>query len=392
MVPMKRNLILFFLLCSSLLSSQISEEASISLLTIAHGDQLYNIFGHTAVRVSDPANDIDDVYNYGTFSTSTDHFMLKFLRGRLLYSLDKGPYSSFLRNYSNEGRAVTEQVLNLTPEQKNKVYAFIINNYELENRHYLYDFFFDNCASRVRDIYESQIPVLSYEDQAPSCKTFRQLLDEHLVGLDWLDLGIDLIIGSVADERADPRTEMFLPRYLKSWTAKMQLIGDSGQAEPLVKSERLVLPITIIQHKSYWITPIRLFYFLLLVEMGLFLMRKRISARFSYWYDGIWYVILSAASVIIAFMWFGTDHDACAKNYNLLWANPLFIILTWLHFKHRPAKLLLSILFLFQLSAMLFWPILPQQLHPAVLPILIIIYLKIVKGISYKKQPLMNNV
>ena len=383
---MKYNLILICLLWSAALSAQLSEEASISLLTIAHGDQLYNVFGHTAVRINDPARGTDEVYNYGTFSTSTDNFMLKFLRGRLMYSLDTGSYAGFLSDYDQQGRAVTEQVLNLTPIQKNQVYNFIINNHKPENSHYLYDFFFDNCATRVRDIYESEIPVLPYQDEAPSGKTFRQLLDEHLIGLDWLDLGIDLIIGSVADERADASGEMFLPNYLLSWTAKMQVTGADGLPAPLVKTERKVLPLDIIQHSSFWITPIRLFYFLLFLEIGLFLMRKRVSNRFSYWYDGIWYSLLATASVIIAFMWFGTDHDACAKNYNLLWANPLFLILAWRHFREQPARLVLSILFLCLLCTLIFWSIMPQQLHAAVLPILLISYLKIVKGISYKKS------
>lgn len=389
---MKGNLIIICLLWTAALSAQLSEEASISLLTIAHGDQLYNVFGHTAVRISDPARGKDEVYNYGTFNDHTENFAVKFLRGRLLYSLDKAPYAHFLRNYSAEGRAVTEQVLNLTEKQKNKIYTFISHNHKPENRHYLYDFFFDNCATRVRDIYESEIPVLAYDGQEPSGKTFRQLLDEYLIGKDWLDLGIDLIIGSVADVRAEASGEMFLPQYLKQWTGKMQLLDKTGQSAPLVKTERVVLPLDPIQHRSFWITPIRLFYFLLFIEIGLFLMRRRISDRFSYWYNGLWYSLLATASIIIAFMWFGTDHDACAKNYNLLWANPLFIILAWLHFRQQPARLILSILFLCLLSTLIFWSIMPQQLHAAVLPILLISYLKIVKGISYKERLAKNKV
>ena len=392
MVAMKRNLTLVFILWTTLAFTQLSPDATISLLTISHGDQLYNVFGHTAVRISDPSTGRDEVYNYGTFSTSTDNFALKFLRGRLMYSLAKGSYGRFLEDYSREERAVREQVLNLTQAQKNQVYSFIMNNEKEENRYYLYDFFFDNCATRVRDIYEKEIPVTIYNDQEPSGKTLRQLLDEHLIGKDWLDLGIDLIIGSIADEKADASTEMFLPKYLYEWTNKMQLLDDTGQKVSLVKSDRIVLPIDIIEHQSFWITPVRLFYILLLLEICLFLFRKKISNRFSYWYDGIWYGLLALASLIIAFMWFGTDHDACAKNYNLLWANPLFIVLAWQHFRKKSLQVPLAILFLFLLSTLVFWSVIPQQLHPAVLPILIILYLKIVKGISYRRKPAIDKV
>lgn len=357
---------------------QISETAQISLLTIEHGNDPYNIFGHSAIRVFDPRLNIDEVYNYGTFDFKTDNFTLKFLRGKLDYQLAIQPYAQFLRGYQYEKRAIVEQVLNLDAKSKADIYSFIRTNYEPENRLYLYDFFFDNCSTRIRDLFETELNGYSIQAQSIRTVTYRQLLDEYLQGLDWTDFGIDLIIGSVADANADHRQQMFLPDYLHDWTDKMAYENTDSQSVQLVKSEATVLPLDTIQHKSYWITPVILFSFLAFIELLLFLFANKGSKRSGLlrFYDLLMYGILCLVSIVVAMMWFGTNHQACGDNYNLIWANPLFLLVFVSYFWNNPGQKALFLSSVFLVLTLLLWTILPQQFHVAVIPIIVLYLFK----------------
>lgn len=359
-------------------NGQVMETTEFSLMTVAHGTDVYNIFGHTGIRIYDPSTGIDTVYNYGTFSMGTDNFAMKFLRGRLEYNLANQSLKSFLRTYYLEKRAVKEQHLNLDLTSKKKLFSFIANNYKPENRYYLYDFFFDNCATKVRDIFETQFTDAEYVGLSDRKVTYRQLLDEYLQGLDWTDFGIDLIIGSIADAQAGHRGAMFLPDYLHHYAGKIKYKNEAGHATQLVDSDEIVLPLDIIKHKSFIITPVILFSLLACLELLLFLFAKKINPanKILKTYDCISYLAISLVSIVVMIMWFWTDHDACAQNYNLLWANPLFIIFTGLFlFKRRNIKLLF-LCSLFLILTILLWTIIPQQIHIAVLPILVLFLFK----------------
>ena len=136
---------------------QISKEARISLITISPGNQLYTRFGHSAIRINDPQQELDIVYNYGTFDFDTPGFYTKFLRGKLLYFLSVYSFDRMVRTYEYFNQSVYEQELNLTFEQKIAVYNFLNWNYLPDNRYYLYDFFYDNCSSRIRDVFQDVV-------------------------------------------------------------------------------------------------------------------------------------------------------------------------------------------------------------------------------------------
>jgi len=383
--------LLVFYFIPFLMNGQVSESTEFSLLTVAHGSDLYNIFGHTGIRIYDPSTGIDEVYNYGTFDASKDNFAIEFLQGRLLYKVDKDPIDKFLRTYHREKRAVKEQRLNLDIKSKEKLFNFITNNYKPENRFYLYDFFFDNCATRVRDIFETQFSNSQYVGLTDRQVTYRQLLDEYLQGLDWTDFGIDLIIGSVADAQAGHRGAMFLPDYLHNFADKIHYSNEAGESTKLVRSDEIVLPLELIQHKSFLITPLVFFSILAFIELLVFLFSRNINRtnRLVKIYDVLGYISISIVSIVVMFMWFGTDHDACAQNYNLMWANPLFIVLTgFLLVKKQNIKLyFLSSVFL--ILTILLWTIMPQQIHIAVLPIIILFLLKNVRKMMIARR---NNI
>ena len=130
----------------------LSETATASVLTCGPGDDFYTTFGHSAIRICDTAQGLDLVYNYGTFDFNTPHFYWKFMRGQLNYMLGRSSFEAFMEEYIYYGRAVWEQRLNFTPREVNNLYLLLEQNYLPEYRHYRYDFFRDNCATRVRDM------------------------------------------------------------------------------------------------------------------------------------------------------------------------------------------------------------------------------------------------
>ena len=146
-------LFLFFLnIPSEAQVTTLSEAAEISIITIGPGKNLYDKFGHSAFRVKDEANGIDWAYNYGTYDFNTPNFYTKFAQGKLNYNLSVAYFEAFYQNYVQENRWVKEQVLNLSSTEKNELFQYLQNNATPENRGYLYDFFFDNCATRIRDV------------------------------------------------------------------------------------------------------------------------------------------------------------------------------------------------------------------------------------------------
>ena len=157
---MRAIFVTFFLAIGVVSYGQIlSDSATISMLTASPGEELYSTFGHSAIRIQDPKSGLDVVYNYGTFNPYVDYFYIKFARRKVDYYLSKAQMENFSYEYIAENRSVVEQVLNLTPEQKDKLYLALLNNYKPENRAYRYDFFFDNCATRIRDIFPDALGV-----------------------------------------------------------------------------------------------------------------------------------------------------------------------------------------------------------------------------------------
>ncbi|NNF22943.1 MAG: DUF4105 domain-containing protein [Saprospiraceae bacterium] len=369
----QRTLIpLFVLLFQSIpVTGQLSDSAQISVITCRAGDDIYNTFGHTAIRIYDPLDGKNELYNYGIFNFREPNFTMKFLRGKLLYSLGLQPYRRFLENYHYEKRTVFEQVLDISQKDRKEIYQAIRTNYKPENRAYLYDFFFDNCSTRPRDILLDHIDGVSFAEQKGN-KTFRHLLDEYTYAKPWTDFGIDLIIGSVADWTADRNDQMFLPEYLFTNLEEAKVNGHS-----LVSETKILANFeSELERRSNipWFTPVLVFAILLLLELILFLkFRKKAIPKWLTIIDKFWIFILGIGSIIIAFMWFGTDHIATKQNLNLLWMHPLFLVIL---FKPKRRIVLFSIILM--ILAILLSPFI-QELHLASILIILITILKLVR-------------
>ncbi|RCW91488.1 lipoprotein N-acyltransferase Lnb domain-containing protein [Winogradskyella arenosi] len=300
---------------------QLSENAKISVLTVGPGTSLNDAFGHNAFRIKDPSRGIDVVYGYGEYDFDAPNFYLKFAQGKLNYLISRHPFQNFFYAYKRANRTIEEQVLNLTSEDKQHLFDYLENNYKPDNRRYLYDFFYDNCATRIRDVSQisTQTPIVFTPPPSYEPKTFRTLIHEH-VGLNtWGSFSIDLALGSVIDQKASPEEFMFLPKYIHAFFATAKLNAN----KPLVKSSA-----TLYQKKDSYTpansigTPLVIIGLLAIGILFITYKDKKNKTR-SVWLDVTLFALTGLISVVLLLLWFATDHSATAFNYNLLWAFPL---------------------------------------------------------------------
>lgn len=361
------------------LPAALSDRAQISLVTCSPGQELYSTFGHSALRVHDPATGLDVAFNWGTFNFSTPNFYLKFMRGELLYRLSISPFDWFMEDYVRQERGVTEQVLALTADQRTALYAAMRENARPENRDYLYDFYFDNCATRIRDLLEDVLgDDLVYRFPPPDDKTFRDYLDEYVDHLVWVDLGFDLILGMNSHRHAGHRASMFLPDYL------MRHVGDAAVSHhpnrPLVRSTTVLLPWPAdpparppLLHRP--VTLAWILFVLLLLPAGVELKRGRPLPVI----DAALFVPVGVMGALFVLMWVATAHHSTYANLNMLWAVPLLFLVVPLlrRLIGRRAWVVLAVL---AMVPILGWFILLQSFHPAVAPLIGVLVTRYVVG------------
>ena len=357
-------------------SLPLSGTATASVITCGPGNDFYLTFGHSAIRICDTAQGIDNVYNYGTFDFGAPHFYWRFMRGKLDYCLSRSSFTSFMATYDYERRAVWEQQLNLTPQEVNNLFIMLEWNYLPENRYYRYDFFRDNCATRVRDMVESACghDSLSYRAGFRP-KSYRRHVHESSAGgcLEWWTLGVDLLLGLPADHRCDVREVMFHPMYM------MDLYSDATRgASRLTSGTVQFLPDTRPPlHRSF---PPMLAFGLLLVVIAALTWK----GWWPRWADSLLFVLAGIVGLLLVFMWFGTDHYCTAWNLHILWASPLLILIAIrLERSPRWALWLQETCFL----AAAVWVVV-CGLSPAFLPLILTLALRTAVSIPRKPQQL----
>jgi hypothetical protein len=351
---------------------RLSEEARITLLTCSPGDELYSVFGHSAIRVNDPMQDLDWVFNYGTFDFSDPNFYINFVRGKLNYILSVADYNSFRYSYMMEERWIWEQELNINHDEKQYLFDSLIINYQPENRYYLYDFFFDNCATRIRDIFVEGIDrdIEFNYDVLETGKSFRELLMPFLQEKPWARLGINLALGLPSDKTATPWDYMFLPDHMMTVFEHAGLKSDDGVVEFAAPGEIILegneLPRASLRHSPLWVFMIILMITIIISHLNLQ------SKRFMWWYDRILFGSVGLLGLLITFLWFGTDHQVTVWNLNILWAHPFHLIIIFFMSgeKFRKLQELYFMINLVLLVLTIFsWPVLPQALPWMIMPI-----------------------
>ncbi|HLO83046.1 MAG TPA: DUF4105 domain-containing protein [Chitinophagaceae bacterium] len=369
------RIFLSFLLLLNIISgnAQDSCRMRVSLLTCSPGSELYSIFGHSALRIVDSSVGTDIVYNYGTFDFGDPDFYSKFVRGKLLYFVSQESFPDFAATYVYEQRTMDEQILNFSCDQKKQIQSFIYNNLQGDNKFYKYDFLYDNCTTRLRDIIEKfrnkdlkEGPVKIAEGM-----TFRNGIHYYLDHgeMHWSKFGIDLLLGSRIDKKMTTREAMFLPEFLE---ASIDRTGN-GTDSLVIKKE---YPLTLraeIQKTGLFEQPLTIFSILALLIFALGFSKNPASKKLLIWIDSALFLILGLLGCLFLFMWVGTDHKQTADNYNLLWAWPVHIIAPFLLYRPSPnARRYFFIYMIVTGITLLSWVILPQQLNPALIPILLI--------------------
>ena len=307
-----------------------SSRLQISLITCAPGAELYSVFGHTALRIVDSAANTDIIYNYGTFNFDDPDFYSKFVRGKLMYFLSQQSFPDFLYEYAYFKRGVTEQVLQLSPIEKKEIQLSLFENVREENRYYKYDFLYDNCATRLRDIIFKTNKDNAFEPKAfaENGTTFRDYLHNYLsrAEMQWTTLGIDLLLGIGADKTMTTAECMFLPDYLAQGVS----LAIKGNAK-LVERDRVHLPNAqdLPIKPPFWQTPLFFFSFLAFLVVLPSFFRSKAIASFQSIMDRIIFVLSGLLGLLLLFMWFGTDHQSFASNLNLVWAMPINLLVAF---------------------------------------------------------------
>lgn len=364
--------------------ARLSEKAFASILTCGPGKDFYTSFGHTALRICDTTQNIDYVFNYGTFDFNTPHFYTKFSMGRLQYMLSLSYFSGFMEEYAMEGRSVSEQKLHLQAEELQRLWIALSWNLLPENRYYAYDLLLDNCATRVRDQLESALAGRCAFSKAYGMEglTYRQLLHPAMDGqLEWWKFGIDLVLGMRCDRPVRTFDHLFLPLALQQQTDTLHADG-----QLLAEPSRLLLPATM-EPLSPSLNPAYVFWLLLGLFVGLSLYehRKRRQTLTGKIADTCLYAATSLLGLLIAFLWFCSSHYCTQWNINLLWANPLFVLLLFSGKKSRKRTAVL--LWACCLSSVIIYCLQwPQSLPPAALPILLILLLRIGRRLSQENK------
>ena len=369
----KLFLVAFFLFFSFVsLFAQDSCRLHISLLTCSPGEELYSTFGHTALRVKDNAAGSDIVFNYGTFEFGFD-FYTKFIKGQLRYFLSIENFADFSYNYQYESRSILEQVLQLSCTEKEKLLAALQINAQDENKYYQYDFLFDNCTTRAKDIVSGQTTsqVVFHNILPPDVPTFRNQIHYYLDkgGQYWSKLGIDLLLGAKLDKKVSNQQAMFLPDYLLKGFDSATING-----QPLVLSPQTILQMPSTLNKGSLFRPTIVFSLLLIVIIILSFIQKGWSAKVLYAFDFLFFLLAGLIGLLLLFMWFGTDHNTTQNNYNILWALPSHALIAFFIGKRQNwIRTYFQTVTYLNIILLLAWGFLPQQMNNGFIPIILLL-------------------
>ncbi len=348
---MRTSLMLATFLLIQISGFALSNNSRISVLTSDPGIEYYTIFGHSALRVTDDSLGIDRVYNFGTFDFSEPYFYMKFIKGNLKYFLSISDFKTFMSYSYLEKRKIHEQVLDLNLIERSKIFNNLERCYNSPDRYYIYDFYYDNCATRVRDfIFKSTEQQISFDSNQYKNKTFRQLLEPYIAGNYWIDFGINLVLGRKSDKIARPDDYMFLPFYIMSIL----------QTTSIVKEQKIILDASESIGKSYnysYLSPWIIVVILLLLSV--WSKSRKI----------VFYTVMSVvgfAGLLLLAIGFYTDNAAFSNNMNVLWTIPSILVIA------IPCKNINSIIkgcyILLLVLLLLFRNSLPQEMSSTFIP------------------------
>lgn len=318
-------LVLSFLPIEAKESSVNTENIHISLLTCAPGEPIYTLFGHTAIRIKVPNQNIDRVYNYGLFNFNAPNFIFRFTLGETDYRLGATTYINFIAEYEYYNRTVWEQTLNLTPEEKRELTHLLDENYKPENRTYRYNFLYDNCSTKPRDIISQSIKgTIQYKGSID--ETFRSIVHEFARNQPWSKFGIDLCLGAPADKKITIEESMFAPIYLMDFYNDAIIIDSEGNQRPLIQETMIAFqPKNETIDTPSFFSPMLTFslLFIFIAVLSFVGIKKKKNL---YSIDFILTLIYALVGLVLGFLSFFSTHPTVYPNYILILFNPIHFI------------------------------------------------------------------
>tara|TARA_B100001564_G_scaffold228228_1_gene192482 strand:+ start:3283 stop:4443 length:1161 start_codon:yes stop_codon:yes gene_type:complete len=353
------TIILWFTFLSSY--SYDNEQSGFSVITIGpYENELYSAFGHSGIRYYNKNTGEDYFYNYGIFDFDQPNFYLNFLNGRLLYKVGKYSYPAAKNYYIDQERFVKEQLLNLDQSQEILLYNYLEQNIQPENANYLYNYVYDNCATKIRDILSEVIGDQLSFSEVTGDVSFRNLMDMYLKNNLWGDLGIDICLGPEIDRVISYKDKMFIPDFLFRSLEKASL----GGSKELVKETVILNPSIIKEFRGNFLTPNIIFFifFIFILTISFRQIKYDISYHLI---DFFIFLSTGLIGLLLSYLWLFTDHLS-SNNFNLVWALPSNILISFLFIKVLSKKLLVNYLILYASSLIalfLMWSFIPQNLN-----------------------------
>uniref|UniRef100_UPI0040470DD7 lipoprotein N-acyltransferase Lnb domain-containing protein n=1 Tax=Polaribacter sp. TaxID=1920175 RepID=UPI0040470DD7 len=358
---------------------ELTSAAEVSVITAGPGNELYEGFGHSTIRIIDKNMGFDLAYNYGIFDFDAPNFYLNFTKGKMLYKLQSYPFPLFVRSYQNDRRWIKEQILNLNLSQKQQFFEYLERNARPENASYFYDPFFNNCATKIPEITKLILKdkVEFNAKYVGSKQSLRQLMNSEIPWNTWGSFGINLALGSKLDKIAEPQDYLYLPDYIFS-AFEYATIKNNGKNEKLVKQTRTLLNYEELQVIPETMSP--LLFFIGILFIGLFITyqdfkNKIISTRL----DFILFFSTGLLGFVICFLWFLTDHSTTPNNFNILWAFAPNVFVAFIlknSVEKKWFKYYLMFLILLIFSAASIWILKIQLMPKAVLPFLVLLMVR----------------
>lgn len=368
--------------------SQFPADTTVYLVTCGAGTETYSIYGHSALRVVIPEKKTDTVYNWGVFDFSTPNFAWKFAKGRLDYYVQGESLQSFLRTYFYEQRYVLSQKINLDSNEKRKLLALINENLKPENAKYRYDFFYDDCSTRIRDLLEKSIgeKLLYPPAETGKLPTFRQMVGKYQDPFPWYKFGVDLIMGSPGEKEASFRDRMFLPIDMKDGLSEA-VINRNGKMTPMLQNPEVILDFEPpVVKQNFFISPVFVFTLLLIILLILPSVLK--SRKANNRIDIIIFSVFSVLAIMMIFFNFFTDHQQMRWNLNIIWLNPFILACLIALIIKKPGSVWFRIVFFISGSFLVLQLVLPQAFNFAIFPLVLILLVRSSLRAGFEWNPL----
>jgi hypothetical protein len=381
-------ILLFFPLLAKAQPSTQAGDTTVYLITCSPGTETYSLWGHSALRVVMPGIKYDKVYNWGVFDFETPNFAWKFAKGRLNYMLGVYGFEAFIHDYFTDQRSVISQKINLTPVEKLRLLILLQENMKPENRYYRYDFLYDNCSSRIRDIIEKLLgdKLIYPPDEQEFIPTYRDKISEYTKGTPWTKMGIDLLVGTPADKKASFRDRMFLPDDLQKGLTRTIINRDRKMLPLLYPAETLLDFAPVAGKVSFLATPLfalTLLFILIVILSAL----KRKSPLMNY-IDIALFLIFSVFAVLMVFFNFFTDHIETRLNLNIIWFNPFLILCLWSLIRGRKETPWFKISFFTSALYVVIFLVMPSLVNISFLPVLLILMLRSSARAGFRWNPM----